>query len=91
MTDHPSRLSAWVTRRSRRLFASILLRQNSVLLRGRYLQRRPCQKQPSTKTAIFRAGEDPDQLSYIHAVRVVRRKMTTFDSIPPQDLAKSRK
>jgi len=32
--------------------------------------------------AALSAGEDPDRLSYIHAVRVVRRKMTTFGSIP---------
>ena len=28
-------------------------------------------------------GEDPDRLSYLHAVRVVRRKLTQFVAIPP--------
>ena len=29
------------------------------------------------------ANVDPDRLSYIHAVRVVRRKPPAFDAIPP--------
>lgn len=33
--------------------------------------------------AAQRAGEDPDRLSYIHAVRVVRRKLPQFVAIPP--------
>lgn len=33
--------------------------------------------------AALKADEDPDRLSFLHAVRVVRRKMTTFASIPP--------
>lgn len=33
--------------------------------------------------AALSAGEDPDRLSYLHAVRVVRRKMATFGAIPP--------
>ena len=33
--------------------------------------------------AALKADEDPDRLSFLHAVRVVRRKMTTFVSIPP--------
>ncbi len=56
MTVHPSRLRDRETRRSLRLLFSILSLQNFVLVRGRYLQRQPCQKQPSTNTAILRAG-----------------------------------
>jgi hypothetical protein len=33
--------------------------------------------------AALQAGEDPDRLSFLHAVRVVRRKLTTFAAIPP--------
>ena len=33
--------------------------------------------------AALKADEDPDRLSFIHAVRVVRRKMAGFVSIPP--------
>ena len=55
-TIHPSRRSACDTRRSRRLLAWILSRQNFLLLRGRYLQGQPCQKHPSTNTAIFLPG-----------------------------------
>jgi transposase IS4-like protein/DDE family transposase len=33
--------------------------------------------------AALKAGEDPDRLSFLHAVRVVRRKLPTFHSIPP--------
>ncbi len=33
--------------------------------------------------AALQAGEDPDRLSYLHAVRVVRRKLTQFAAIPP--------
>lgn len=33
--------------------------------------------------AAVKASEDPDRLSYVHSVRVVRRKMTTFAAIPP--------
>ena len=33
--------------------------------------------------AALKAGEDPDRLSFLHAVRVVRRKLTRFASIPP--------
>ncbi|MDP2707795.1 MAG: IS4 family transposase [Burkholderiales bacterium] len=33
--------------------------------------------------AALTANEDPDQLSFLHAVRVVRRKLTTFHAIPP--------
>lgn len=33
--------------------------------------------------AALKADEDPDQLSFIHAVRVVRRKIGSFASIPP--------
>jgi hypothetical protein len=33
--------------------------------------------------AALRADEDPDKLSFLHAVRVVRRKMAAFGAIPP--------
>jgi len=33
--------------------------------------------------AALKSGEDPDRLSFLHAVRVVRRKMATFGAIPP--------
>jgi len=33
--------------------------------------------------AALTAKEDPDQLSFVHAVRVVRRKLATFHAIPP--------
>jgi Insertion element 4 transposase N-terminal/Transposase DDE domain len=33
--------------------------------------------------AALKAGEDPDQLSFLHAVRVVRRKLPLYSAIPP--------
>lgn len=33
--------------------------------------------------AALQAGEDPDRLSFVHAVRVVRRKLPQFVAIPP--------
>jgi len=33
--------------------------------------------------AALKADHDPDQLSFLHAVRVIRRKIATFASIPP--------
>ena len=33
--------------------------------------------------AALKAGEDPDRLSFLHAVRVVRRKLPAFHAIPP--------
>ena len=33
--------------------------------------------------AALKAGEDPDRLSFLHAVRVVRRKMAAYGAIPP--------
>jgi hypothetical protein len=33
--------------------------------------------------AALKAGEDPDRLSFLHAVRVVRRKLAQFSAIPP--------
>lgn len=33
--------------------------------------------------AALTAGEDPDRLSFLHAVRVVRRKLPQFVTIPP--------
>jgi hypothetical protein len=34
--------------------------------------------------AALRADEDPDRLSFSHAVRVVRRKVPTFGALPPR-------
>ncbi len=36
--------------------------------------------------AALESGEDPDRLSFLHAVRVVRRKIATFGAIPPSAL-----
>jgi Insertion element 4 transposase N-terminal/Transposase DDE domain len=33
--------------------------------------------------AALKADQDPDRLSFIHAVRVIRRKMAVFGAIPP--------
>ena len=33
--------------------------------------------------AALKGGVDPDRLSFTHTVRVVRRKMTRFASLPP--------
>ena len=33
--------------------------------------------------AALQADEDPDRLSFLHAVRVVRRKLPAFHAIPP--------
>jgi hypothetical protein len=33
--------------------------------------------------AALKADEDPDRLSYTHAVRVVRRKLPAYNAIPP--------
>jgi hypothetical protein len=33
--------------------------------------------------AALSADEDPDRLSFLHAVRVIRRKMAAFGAIPP--------
>ena len=33
--------------------------------------------------AALKANTDPDQLSFLHAVRVVRRKLAAFNAIPP--------
>src|SRR5487761_892276 len=33
--------------------------------------------------AALRADRDPDRLSFLHAVRVIRRKMAVFGAIPP--------
>jgi hypothetical protein len=33
--------------------------------------------------AAVRANEDPDRLSFVHAVRVVRRKLAVFAALPP--------
>ncbi|MHB0981341.1 MAG: IS4 family transposase [Thermoleophilia bacterium] len=33
--------------------------------------------------AALQGGEDPDRLSFLHAVRVVRRRLPTYHAIPP--------
>lgn len=33
--------------------------------------------------AALKADEDPDRLSFLHAVRVIRRKLPLFSAIPP--------
>ena len=33
--------------------------------------------------AALKADEDPDRLSYVHAVRVIRRKLMVFAALPP--------
>lgn len=33
--------------------------------------------------AALQANEDPDRLSFLHAVRVVRRKLAVYSAIPP--------
>ena len=35
--------------------------------------------------AALKADDDPDDLSFIHAVRVVRRKLPRFPAIPPSE------
>jgi hypothetical protein len=37
--------------------------------------------------AALRAGEDPDRLSFSHAVRVIRRKLPLFAALPPSGQA----
>jgi hypothetical protein len=37
--------------------------------------------------AALKAGEDPDRLSFVHAVRVVRRRLATFHAISPYGAA----
>jgi transposase IS4-like protein/DDE family transposase len=38
--------------------------------------------------AALRADEDPDRLSFLHAVRVVRRKLPLFAALPPSGQAR---
>ncbi len=38
--------------------------------------------------AALRADEDPDRLSFLHAVRVVRRKLPVFAALPPSGRAR---
>jgi IS4 transposase len=38
--------------------------------------------------AALRAGEDPDRLSFLHAVRVVRRKLPLFVALSPSGQAR---
>lgn len=35
--------------------------------------------------AALKADEDPDRLSFIHAVRVIRRKLAAFNALPPSE------
>src|ERR1035438_6625462 len=35
--------------------------------------------------AALQAKEDPDRLSFLHAVRVVRRKIAAWNAIPPSE------
>jgi transposase IS4-like protein/DDE family transposase len=35
--------------------------------------------------AALNADKDPDKLSFVHAVRVVRRKLTSYGAIPPSE------
>lgn len=35
--------------------------------------------------AALKAAQDPDRLSFLHAVRVVRRKLATYHAIPPSE------
>jgi Insertion element 4 transposase N-terminal/Transposase DDE domain len=35
--------------------------------------------------AALKAGQDPDRLSFLHAVRVVRRKLAVYPAIPPSE------
>jgi len=37
--------------------------------------------------AALSAGEDPDRLSFLHAVRVIRRKLPGFTALPPSGAA----
>jgi len=37
------------------------------------------------EAAARKADEDPDRLSYVHAVRVIRRKMAPCAAAPPSD------
>ena len=38
--------------------------------------------------AALKADEDPDRLSFLHAVRVVRRKLPLFAALPPSGAAR---
>ncbi len=38
--------------------------------------------------AALKAGRDPDQLSFLHTVRVIRRKIPLFAAIPPSAAAR---
>jgi hypothetical protein len=35
--------------------------------------------------AALKAGEDPDRLSFVHSVRVIRRKLPLYGAIPPSE------
>lgn len=37
--------------------------------------------------AALKADKDPDQLSYVHSIRVIRRKLISFAAIPPSGQA----
>jgi hypothetical protein len=38
--------------------------------------------------AALKADDDPDRLSFLHAVRVVRRKLPRLPAIPPSAAAR---
>jgi len=35
------------------------------------------------REAALKADDDPDRISFLHAVRVIRRKLPVFAAIPP--------
>lgn len=37
------------------------------------------------REAALQANQDPDRLSFLHAVRVVRRKLAAYPAIPPSE------
>ena len=39
--------------------------------------------------AALKADEDPDRLSFLHAIRVVRRKLPMFGAISPSGYARA--
>ena len=40
-------------------------------------------RKESIFTLALKADEDPDRLSFLHAVRVVQRRMARYGAIPP--------
>ena len=56
------------------------LRGAHILLRSKTLE---LVRQGLMHEAALVSGEDPDRISFLHAVHVVRRKIATFGAIPP--------